>query len=267
MRLRLEDGGNGGSVEGIVQAGAAGDLGDPLDDIVGAAVNGVGGAECPSQFEAGIVEVHGDDGGAADDLGWTRRHLVAHVGYNAAALCRLMDWASSGTETPMYASSEHRGREIQEGATSPAAALRNLFDHTVARLDEKWRHAPSAAWSAQVRTAQGREVPAAETAWMRAREVWIHTVDLDNGGRFGAFPEVVLDTLLTDIVGMWRRKDQGRGLTIVPGNEAPIEIHPGVGPATTVVSGTKAGVVRWCAGRGKLGVTMTGTPATAPTWL
>jgi maleylpyruvate isomerase len=28
--------------------------------------------------------------------GWSRKHLVAHVAYNAAALCRLLDWATSG---------------------------------------------------------------------------------------------------------------------------------------------------------------------------
>ena len=107
------------------------------------------------------------DGETALD-GWTRRHLVAHVGYNAAALCRLVDWAATGVETPMYDSTEQRGREIEEGATLNPAALRNLFTHTVARLDEKWRHLPAAAWDAQVRTAQGRTVPATETAWMRS---------------------------------------------------------------------------------------------------
>ena len=113
--------------------------------------------------------------------GWTRKHLVAHVGYNAAALCRLMDWAATGVETPMYESTEQRSQEITEGATLSPAALRNLFDHTVARLDEKWRHLPESAWDAEVRTAQGRSVPASETVWMRTREVWIHAVDLANG--------------------------------------------------------------------------------------
>ena len=80
--------------------------------------------------------------------GWTRKHLVAHVGYNAAALCRLLDWAATGVETPMYESTEQRDQEIKEGATLTAAALRNLFDHTVARLDEKWRHLPESAWAA-----------------------------------------------------------------------------------------------------------------------
>ena len=146
--------------------------------------------------------------------GWSRRHLVAHVGYNAAALCRLMDWAATGVETPMYESVEQRSREIAEGATLDPAALRNLFDHTVARLDEKWRNLPESAWSAQVRTAQGRLVPASETAWMRTREVWIHAVDLANGGRFDDFPAVVLDSLLADIVGMWRQKNLGAGLVL-----------------------------------------------------
>jgi maleylpyruvate isomerase len=77
-----------------------------------------------------------------------------------------------------------------------AAALRNLFDHTVARLDETWRHLPESAWHAEVRTAQGRLVPASETAWMHAREVWILAVDLACGARFGDFPDVVLESLL-----------------------------------------------------------------------
>ena len=34
--------------------------------------------------------------------GWTRSHLIAHVAYNAIALCNLMHWANTGEETPMY---------------------------------------------------------------------------------------------------------------------------------------------------------------------
>jgi maleylpyruvate isomerase len=33
--------------------------------------------------------------------GWTRRHVVAHVGYNARAIARLIEWAATGVETPM----------------------------------------------------------------------------------------------------------------------------------------------------------------------
>ena len=166
----------------------------------------------------------------------------------------------------MYASAEQRGREIAEGATLSAAALRNLFDHTVARLDEKWRNLPASAWDAQVRTAQGRLVPVSETAWMRTREVWIHAVDLGNGGRFGDFPDVVLESLLTDIVGMWRRKDLGAGLILAVDGGEPVAVQPDSPPAEKV-SGPLAAVVRWAAGRGTVGVGIEGDLKQPPHWL
>lgn len=203
----------------------------------------------------------------ADSLlpGWSRRHLLAHVGYNAAALCRLMDWANTGTETPMYASAEQRAREIDEGATLSPGALRNLFDHTVARLDAKWRKLPPAAWSAQVRTAQGRLVPASETVWMRTREVWIHAVDLGSGGRFGDFPPVVLQSLLADIVDAWRRNDRGAGLVLAVEGCRPIAMPPA--DRTTTVTGPLPAVVRWVAGRGAVEVDIDGDADGPPRWL
>jgi maleylpyruvate isomerase len=203
----------------------------------------------------------------ADSLlpGWSRRHLVAHVGYNAAALCRLMDWATTGTETPMYASAEQRAREIDEGATLNAGALRNLVAHTVARLDAKWRHLPPAAWSAPVRTAQGRIVPASEAVWMRTREVWIHAVDLGSGGRFGDFPPVVLQSLLADIVDAWRRNDRGEGLVLDVEGCQPISITSAA--PTRTVAGPLPAVVRWAAGRGTVGVDIDGAAGGPPRWL
>lgn len=198
--------------------------------------------------------------------GWTRRHLVAHVGYNAAALCRLMDWAASGIETPMYESTEQRGREIEEGATLSPAAIRNLFDHTVARLDEKWRNLPSSAWDAEVRTAQGRTVPASETIWMRTREVWIHAVDLGNGGQFSDFPEIVDEGLLSDIVGMWRKKGEGSGLALSVDGQKQVEVASGAA-VTTTIRGSLPAVTRWAAGRGGVGVEITGEGSEPPRWL
>ena len=199
--------------------------------------------------------------------GWTRRHLLAHVGYNAAALCRLLDWAATGVETPMYESMEQRGQEINEGATLSAAALRNLFDHTVARLDEKWRHLPESAWDAEVRTAQGRSVPASETVWMRTREVWIHAVDLANGARFTSFPNTVLESLLTDIVGTWQRKGVGGELVIEVAGAAPVTVGSEGSDSRRVVRGPLAGVVRWAAGRGAIGVSSNGRVPEPPPWL
>jgi maleylpyruvate isomerase len=197
--------------------------------------------------------------------GWSRRHLVAHVGYNAAALCRLLDWAATGVETPMYESMEQRSKEIEEGATLSGAALRNLFDHTVARLDEKWRNLPTSAWAEQVRTAQGRSVPAAETIWMRTREVWIHAVDLDNGARFGDFPDVVLESLLLDIVDVWRRKNVGADLVLDVVGAPPVAVGGSVNPQT--VRGPLPAVVRWATGRGTIGLPGDTAVPAPPRWL
>jgi maleylpyruvate isomerase len=198
--------------------------------------------------------------------GWTRRHLIAHVSYNAAALSRLLDWALTGTETPMYTSPEHRNTEIDEGATLNGGALRNLYDHTAARLDHKWRNIPPEAWLSEVRTAQGRTVPASETLWMRTREVWIHTVDLDGSRRFGDFPGIVLDSLLSDIVSLWRKKAVGHGLVLEVSGCAPIAVDPDALTHTTV-TGTAAAVVRWASGRGASHIKIEGPSDAPPRWL
>ncbi|WP_197379569.1 maleylpyruvate isomerase family mycothiol-dependent enzyme [Mycolicibacterium mengxianglii] len=198
--------------------------------------------------------------------GWTRRHLIAHVSYNAAALCRLMDWALTGTETPMYASPEHRNQEIDEGATLNGGALRNLYDHTAARLDRKWCNFPPEAWFSEVRTAQGRTVPASETLWIRTREIWIHTVDLDGNRRYTDFPGIVLDSLLSDIVSLWRKKAVGRGLVLEVSGCAPIAVDPD-SPTQTTVTGAAAAVVRWASGRGASHIEIEGPSDVPPRWL
>jgi maleylpyruvate isomerase len=168
----------------------------------------------------------------------------------------------------MYESAEQRGREIAEGATLNAGALRNLFAHSCARLDEKWRHLPGAAWTETVRTAQGRQVPAEETVWMRTREVWIHAVDLDNGGRFGDFPAVVLGSLLTDVVGAWRTRGDGTGLVLAVDGREPIAVHDGAA-VTMTITGALPAVARWAAGRGGIGIRAEGVDGNpvAPRWL
>src|SRR5690606_16135534 len=58
--------------------------------------------------------------------GWSRRHVVAHVAFNARALTRLASWAATGVERAMYESAEKRDAEIEEGATRSPAELREL---------------------------------------------------------------------------------------------------------------------------------------------
>jgi maleylpyruvate isomerase len=209
--------------------------------------------------------------------GWTRRHVVAHVGYNARAIARLIEWAATGVETPMYPSPEARNQEINFGATLSPIALRNLFDHSAVHLSVEWRDLPDANWARDVRTAQGRTVPASETVWMRTREVWIHAVDLDNGATFNDIPAPVLERLLKDITGAWKTRGTDAGLLVkvmgTAGNGAGLTFGDTTAADPTIITGALPAVVEWAAGRGNSGVTAAGPGAptqevpAAPAWI
>lgn len=204
-------------------------------------------------FNQALAEV-GDDAFAAPGTlpGWTTGHVVAHVAYNAQALQRLVHWARTGEQTPMYASYEARNAEIDRGATLPPAELRTMARDADAALRADLAGLAATDWSAQVVTAQGRTVPASEVPLMRAREVWIHGVDLDAGLGFGDFPPALLDRLLTDLSAgltepalVLAATDRSRTWTVD-------------GPDPVRVTGTAAGLACWLTGRGAGGVTAEG---------
>ena len=216
-----------------------------------------------------VHELTDDELGAPSLLpGWTRRHLIAHVGYNARAITRLVHWANTGVETPMYPSPEARNEEIAYGATLPAHDLRHLDDQASATLDVEWRDTPDEAWHHEVRTAQGRTVPLTETVWMRTREVWLHAVDLDNGARFSDLPREVLTRLLGDITGNWAAQDTDPGLRIQV-TDAPELDELGVGANredAVLVRGTLPAVAQWASGRGG-GHLEAGADVENPRWI
>nr|WP_222437746.1 maleylpyruvate isomerase family mycothiol-dependent enzyme [Quadrisphaera sp. RL12-1S] len=201
--------------------------------------------------------------------GWTRRHLVAHVGYNARALSRLVVWADTGVETPMYASPEARNAEIDLGSTLRPQALRSLAEHAAIELDVRWRDLPEDRWAAPVRTAQGREVPVRETLWLRQREVWLHAVDLGAGLRVRDLPEEFLARLLPDVLGAWSRRGEGAGLRLVSGQRS---WGADAAAASSVVCGDLPDLVAWATGRasGPTGDALEWVgegPRAAPRWL
>jgi len=175
-------------------------------------------------------------------LGWSRRQLLAHVARNADALVNLCTWARTGVETPMYASSEERQAGIAQAAALPSAELRAEVLAAADRLAEAVRGMPDDAWSAQVCTAQGRTVPAAEAPWMRCREVWVHAVDLDVGLGFGDVPDDVLTALVDDVFRAWGRRDQTPSATVSAGNRT-------WGAGSVTVSGPLPMIAGWVTGR------------------
>ena len=153
--------------------------------------------------------------------GWSRRHVLAHVASNATALGRLVSWARTGVQTPMYASAGERAEEIERGATQSPALLRANVRTTADELAAAFSSLPKAAWLHQVATAQGRTVPATELSWLRAREVNVHAVDLDAGVGFDDLPDGFCAALVEEIARLRSTRGDGPALRLtVPENSA-----------------------------------------------
>lgn len=204
--------------------------------------------------------------------GWTRAHVTAHVARNADALVNLLTWARTGVETPMYTSAAQRAADIQEGARRADGELRVDLRAADARFAAAAADLPPPCWDAAVRTARGRTVPASEVPWMRAREVWVHAVDLNAGVTFAGIPRPVVLALLDDVATAFtgrsdmpavelRARDEDRRWVLGPaGTSAPV-----------VVTGEAAGLAAYATGRPSPSPLDTATPGGAlpalPAWL
>jgi maleylpyruvate isomerase len=180
--------------------------------------------------------------------GWTGKHLTAHVAANADALRNLVHWARTGEETPMYSSTEQRNADIEAGARRPAGELRDWARTAAKALEEDLGTLDEGQWNHEVRTAQGRAVPATEVPWMRAREVMVHAVDLGGGTVFADLPVDFLAALVEDILGKRSTDATGPGLALTATDTGQAWSLPGTGTATDV-TGTLADLTAYLAGR------------------
>jgi len=132
--------------------------------------------------------------------GWTRAHVVAHVAANAEAIGNLVHWARTGEPTPMYSSPDQRASDIENGSRRDRADLVRWFRDSAGELERAMDALTPDQWRARVVTAQGRDVPASETPWMRARELTVHAVDLDAGIAFDDLSADFLEALVADVL-------------------------------------------------------------------
>ncbi|MGY1592345.1 maleylpyruvate isomerase family mycothiol-dependent enzyme [Geodermatophilus sp. SYSU D00708] len=193
--------------------------------------------------------------------GWNRQYLLAHVARNADALVNLLTWARTGVETPMYASPEAREAGIAEAAKLSPPELRAEVLAATGRLADAVHGLPDEAWSARVRTAQGRDVPASEVPWMRCREVFVHAVDLDAGVTFADVDDEVQAAMVDDVFRMWDRRDQVPDVVVFAGDRE-------WGTGAVAVSGPLPAVTAWLTGRSRgEGLQADGGIPEVPAWL
>lgn len=127
--------------------------------------------------------------------GWSRRHLVAHVGYHARALCRVIAGTRSTEGEPMYPSFAARREQIEHGASLPSRALRHLFQHSEVHLSVEWRDLTDADWDERGADVDGEPFPLRQTPWYRACVVWWGGVFLATGARVGDLPSEMTERL------------------------------------------------------------------------
>lgn len=204
--------------------------------------------------------------------GWSRAHVLSHVARNADALGRLVEWARTGVEHPMYADEAQRADEIEAGVGRDADAVRADLRAGAAALDAAFDGLDERTWQASVTNRQGHPMRATVLPWLRVREVWLHAVDLDAGVGLDDCPDDLVDELVLDVVATLGRSDGCPALVL-----RPLDRHERWSLAGTtrgdapVVSGPATDLLLWLVGRSRgegLGVDPDGTGLPAlPRWL
>lgn len=189
-----------------------------------------------------------DVGGSSRLPGWTRGHVITHLARNADGLVRLLSWARTGIETPMYPSMQVRAADIEAGAGR--GLLEQLDD--VRRAGAAFVAAASQLsaqhWQATVRTRHG-PLLASTIPWLRAREVWLHLVDLGAGPEIDAVPDDVATALVRDVAG-WMDSRVSARIEMQRAGGEQTAFGPESG-ARVSVSGSAQELAGWLTGRSR----------------
>ena len=180
---------------------------------------------------------------------WSRRQVIGHLARNAEALGRLASWARTGQVNPMYADAAQRSQQIEESGRYDVGRLQRELVDTAGELAGQMAALDDLAWAAMVRSAQGRDIPAAEIPWMRAREVWLHALDLQVGLAVAELPVGFCETLIDDVLGFFARIDSPPAMRLVGAGSGRTWVLGEPGPAATVVLGREPDLAAWLTGR------------------
>ncbi len=192
--------------------------------------------------------------------GWTRAHVLSHIARNADAMGRLVHWATTGEETPMYASPEARDADIVAGAGQRVVDLEGDVESSADRLLDALLAMTPGGTGVTVRLRGDVPMASHDLPLMRTYEVVLHHLDLDTGYRLDRTDPALVDRLLREAV----RRLTGRhapALTLRTSEGETYEVSGG-GPE---VVGSAADLVRWTTGRSG-GDGLTGDLPDLPAW-
>jgi maleylpyruvate isomerase len=192
--------------------------------------------------------------------GWSRAHVVAHLARNADALGNLLTWARTSVETPMYPSREVRDAGIATTAGLPPAELRADYAAACARFAEAVETLPEAAWTAEVRNMPGKPIPATDVPWMRAKEIWVHGVDLDGSLAFADLPADFCAALVDDVLTLFEGRGQALDVTVVA-----TDVDRSWGAGAVTVQGPVTAIAAWLTRSDASG--LSGDAPAPPPWL
>jgi maleylpyruvate isomerase len=200
----------------------------------------------------GLMSRMGDEAFAAPSAlaGWSRAHVLTHIARNADAMINLLTWARTGVPTPAYASDEQRVADIEAGARRAPDVIREDVVTSSDRLAQVAAAMPERAWAARVTNRQGTKIPATDIPWTRAREMWIHAVDLDVGASFTDIPGPMLTELISDVVDTLGVRPGCPTLRLVATDQRRTW-NMGEDSDPDEVRGPAAGLAAWLVGRSK----------------
>jgi maleylpyruvate isomerase len=202
-------------------------------------------ADGQALFERAVAQ-YGDLRGPSRLPGWTRGHVVTHVARNAEGLVRLLTWARTGIETPMYPSIQDRDADIEAGVGRPVAEQLADLRGTGAAFTAAARELSPKHWAATVRTRHG-SLAASAIPWARVREVWLHLVDLNAGAELDVLPEDIATALIRDVAHWMASRVPTRIELRIAGGE-PVCFGPQTGIAVPI-SGPVQELAGWLTGR------------------
>ncbi|HWI42484.1 MAG TPA: maleylpyruvate isomerase family mycothiol-dependent enzyme [Nocardioides sp.] len=174
--------------------------------------------------------------------GWSRGHVVAHIGGHAHGSARALRGLRTGGPVAVYDSQEARDAEVEARSGAPAAELASYVQLGCLRLAGELRLMKAVGEVERVPGGPRFTIP--ELVEARWREVEVHHADLDAGYRPADWPTAFAAYLLEDVA-----EQRGKELDLTL-HARDLEKTVLVGRGGHGVAGTAADLAWWLTGRG-----------------